>query len=170
VAGEACAFRTCAKRLQQTLEARCEADPNLRALAVALGRKSTMVLCAVLGLPQEYPNAGSYLKALGLNLKERSSGKKKGKLRLTKRGSATARRYLFLAALRLIQHEQSVQRWYRAKVTRDGGVKIKAVVAIMRKLAKGLWHVGQGDTFDPNRLFHFDTHEGVDDTGVVMMN
>ncbi len=154
VAGQAVHFRKCAKGVQQRLEARCEKDPATQGLAAAIGRKSAAVLFALLGAPRSYPNAGSYLKALGLNLTERSSGKKKGALRLAKRGSGTARRYLYLAALRLIARERSVKRWYEAKVARDGGVRIKAVVAIMRKLAKGLWQVGQGAVFDPNRLFN----------------
>jgi transposase len=154
VAGQAVHFRKCAKGVQQRLEARCEKDPATRGLATAIGRKSAAVLFALLGSPKRYPNSGSYLKALGLNLTERSSGKKKGALRLAKRGSGTARRYLYLAALRLIARERTVKRWYEAKVARDGGVKIKGVVAVMRKLAKGLWHVGQGAAFDPARLFN----------------
>lgn len=154
VAGQAVQFRKCAKGVQHRLEERCQADPVTQGLAAAVGRKSAAVLFALLGAPKNYPNAGSYLKALGLNLTERSSGKKKGALRLAKRGSATARRYLYLAALRLIAREPGVRRWYAAKVARDGGVKMKAVIAIMRKLAKGLWHVGQGETFDPERLFN----------------
>lgn len=154
VAGQAVHFRKCAKGVQQRLEARCEKDPATQGLAAAIGRKSAAVLFALLGAPKRYPNAGSYLKALGLNLTERSSGKKKGALRLAKRGSGTARRYLYLAALRLIARERSVKRWYEAKVARDGGVRIKGVVAVMRKLAKGLWHVGQGAAFDPGRLFN----------------
>jgi transposase len=154
VAGQAVHFRKCAKGVQQRLAARCEKDPATQDLAAAIGRKSAAVLFALLGSPKRYPNAGSYLEALGLNLTERSSGKKKGALRLAKRGSGTARRYLYLAALRLIARERGVKCWYEAKVARDGGVKIKAVVAVMRKLAKGLWHVGQGTAFDPNRLFN----------------
>jgi hypothetical protein len=155
VAGQAVHFRTCAKGVQQRLGTRCEKAPATPGLAAAIGRKSAAVLFALLGAPTSYPNAGSYLKALGLNLAARSSGKKKGALRLAKRGSGTARRYLYLAALRLIARERSVRRWYEAKVARDGDVKIKAVVAIMRKLAKGLWHVGQEATFNPERLFNF---------------
>ncbi|MCK4604944.1 MAG: transposase, partial [Deltaproteobacteria bacterium] len=87
------------------------------------------------------------------NLKEHSSGKHKGKLKITKRGSGTVRMYLFMAVLRLIQKNFIVQAWYQNKVDRDGGTKMKAVVAVMRKLARALWYVGQGKRFDAAKLF-----------------
>jgi hypothetical protein len=94
------------------------------------------------------------LKGLGLNLKEKSSGKHKGQLKITKRGPGDCRYYLYLAALRLIRHDQVVGKWYERKVTRDGGkAKNKAVVAVMRKLAKALWHVARGAVFDSRLLF-----------------
>ena len=39
------------------------------------------------------------------------------------------------------------------KVKRDGGLKGKAVTALMRKLALSLWHVAQGKRFDTSKLF-----------------
>ena len=59
-----------------------------------------------------------YRKAMGLNLKERSSGKHQGKLRITKRGPSIARRWLYFAAMRTIQ-EPAVRRWYEAKKAKD---------------------------------------------------
>ncbi|MGH8522516.1 MAG: hypothetical protein ACREU9_14085, partial [Gammaproteobacteria bacterium] len=41
--------------------------------------------------PRAYANSGSYCKAFGLNLKERSSGQHKGQIKITKRGSGPAR-------------------------------------------------------------------------------
>lgn len=38
-------------------------------------------------------------------------------------------------------------------MVRDGGVKMKALTAIMRKVAAGLWHVAQGKEFDARKLF-----------------
>ena len=45
----------------------------------------------------------AYRKAMGLNLVERSSGKYKGRLRISKRGGARSRQWLYFAVLRLIQ-------------------------------------------------------------------
>ena len=65
-----------------------------------------------------------------------------------------ARRYLYLAALRWIARDHQVAEWYRRKVQRDGGLKGKAIIALMRKLTRALWHVGRGERFDAAKLFH----------------
>lgn len=128
-------------------------QPSIQAMAPVLGKRTAVVLGCLLGPPETYPNAASYLKAMGLNLKERSSGKHQGRLMITKRGSGTVRRYLFMAVLRLIQNDPIIQQWYQHKVNRDGGrMKMKAVVAVMRKLGRALWHVAQGQAFDATRL------------------
>lgn len=129
-------------------------EPTVAPLAPVVGKITSAVLVASQGTPLDYPNAGSYLKSLGLNLKEHSSGKHQGQLKITKRGSGIARKYLYLAALRLIGNDPVAQAWSQRKVQRDGGCKGKAIVAIMRKLTKSLWYVAQGQTFDTRRLFN----------------
>lgn len=141
------------QRLEKALAAASEGQPALEAMREAVGAVTAAVLYAELGDPGDYPHAGSYLKAAGLYLKEHSSGKYQSPLRLTKRGPASVRRYLFFAVLRWIRQAGPARRWYEAKVARDGGVKMKAIGALMRKLTKALWYVGQGEVFDPSRLF-----------------
>jgi len=46
-----------------------------------------------------------------------------------------------------------IKAWYQKKIARDGGVKMKAIVAIMRKMIGSLWHVGKGSRFDASLLF-----------------
>ena len=58
-----------------------------------------------------------------------------------------------VAALRLIAHEPPVARWLNTKCKRPGAIKGKAIVALMRKLAKGLWHQGRGEPFVIDKLF-----------------
>jgi hypothetical protein len=43
--------------------------------------------------------------------------------------------------------------WYQRKKQRDGGRASQAAVALMRKLAKALFHVGHGAVFDSTKLF-----------------
>lgn len=143
------AQRDVEKRISQVVAA----DPILTCIATVIGSNSSLVLGATQGSPLHYPNPSSYLKSLGLNLKVHSSGKQRGQLKLTKRGPAKARKYLYFAALRLIQSDSVVATWYQRKVKRDGDLKGKAIVAVMRKLAKGLWHVARGKDFDSRRLF-----------------
>jgi len=45
------------------------------------------------------------------------------------------------------------QLWLENKKRRDGGKGGKAATGIMRRLAAAAWHAGQGEVFDPKRLF-----------------
>ncbi len=65
-----------------------------------------------------------------------------------------ARLFLYLAVLCWIQRDAVARAWYVSKVKRQGGLfKSKAVIALMRKLALGLWHVARGAEFDSTLLF-----------------
>lgn len=140
------------QKIERALESKVAVQPSLARLAAAVGKTTAVVLYCTLGDPASYVDAQSYAKAAGLNLKERSSGKHKGKLKLTKRGPSVARRYLYFAALRLIKKDGPAKHWYDAKVLRDG-IKGKAIAALMRKLVKALWHVWRGASFDVHKLF-----------------
>lgn len=99
-----------------------------------------------------------WLKQLGLNLTEHSSGKQRERKRtpgvhIAKRGCGMSRRYLFLASLRLLQRDRIVKAWYAHQTQRPGAVKMRVVVALMRKLAKAMWHVARGADFDARKLF-----------------
>lgn len=141
------------RRMERQIKAQVGDDVGLQQQAAQVGARTAMVLYAALGHPRAYPHAGSYAKAAGLHLRERSSGRYQGQLRLTKRGPSVARHYLYFAVLRLLKTPGPARRWYDAKVARDGGLKGKALAALMRKLIKALWHVGQGTAFDEAKLF-----------------
>jgi transposase len=118
----------------------------------AVGLTTACVLWMCLGDPQRYGSAGAYRKAMGLNLTERSSGQYKGRLKLSKRGQRLPRKWMYFAALRWMR-EPSVKQWLERKKQRDGGRGGKAATGIMRRLAAAAWHAGQGEVFDPKRLF-----------------
>lgn len=125
-----------------------------RRIGEVVGKGTAAVIKATIGSVEKYDNAASLEKAFGLNLKVRSSGKKAGQLTITKRGPSLPRKFLYLAALRLIQSDSLARLWYEAKVQRSGGIKKKAVIAVMRKLVKALWYVARGDKFDSSKLFN----------------
>lgn len=141
------------RKFKTRVEALTENVAEVQAMGEVVGKSSAAVLNCKVGSPLSFPNARAYEKSAGLNLRERSSGKYEGRLKLTKRGSGQARQYLFLAVLRLLQRDPLVKAWYDKKVERDGGVKLKAIVALMRKLIRALWHVGRGNVFDSRLLF-----------------
>lgn len=121
-------------------------------MAKAVGMVTACVLWVTLGDPTNYHCGEAYRKAMGLNLKERSSGRHQGQLKITKRGPGIARRWLYLAALRMVQ-DAEVKGWYEAKKVRDKGRAKGALVGVMRKLALALHAAARGATFDPRRLF-----------------
>src|SRR5262249_57322339 len=94
--------------------------PTIQAMGEVVGLVTACVLWVELGNPQDYHCGPAYRKAMGLNLKERSSGRWQGQLKIAKRGPSAVRRWLYLAALRWVRHEP-VRGWYlRQKAQRRG--------------------------------------------------
>jgi transposase len=154
VASEARRHQKAAKRARAKVEKLVLIEGTAtEPLASVVGKTTAAVLVASAGAPTKFDCPSAYVKALGLNLKERSSGKTKGGLHITKRGPGIARVFLYYAALRLIQRDRIIRAWFAKKISRDAGCKQKALIALMRKLASALWHVARGDVFDSSKLF-----------------
>ena len=153
LAEDALRARTSREELKKGLRKQAEEVDEVKRMGNTVGLMTAAVVYAKIGSPSEFPNAASFEKSAGLNLKEFSSGKHKGVLRITKRGNGQARQYLYLAALRLLHNDPIAGAWYQKKVQRDGGVKLKAVIALMRKLVRALWYVAQGHEFKSSLLF-----------------
>jgi transposase len=152
-AQQALAARQEANRAQRRLHRLAEGHAVLQAQGKVVGVATACVLWASTGDPRKYHAAGAYRKAMGLNLVERSSGAFKGRLRISKRGSARTRQWLYFAVLRLVQ-KCGVRPWYEAKKAHDEVDARRVLVAVMRKLAVALYHVGVHDEeFQPRRLF-----------------
>jgi hypothetical protein len=74
-------------------------------------------------------------------------------LRISKRGSARSRQWLYFAVLRLVQKE-GVRSWYEAKKARDPHAAKSVLAALMRKPALALYQVAvHNQEFDARRLF-----------------
>jgi len=73
------------------------------------------------------------MKLAGLDLYEVSSGKHRGKLRISKRGRPLIRKLLYLAALSTVRKGGVMHEWYQRALGR-GMIKTKALVAVSRKL------------------------------------
>jgi transposase len=131
-------------------------DEVMTRLAVIVGPALAAAVVARVGSPLGFATASAIEKAVGLNLKIKSSGEQQGTVHITKRGPAQVRQLLYLAALRLVQSNPIVAAWYRGRksYSRDPSkTRIKAIVAVMRKLARALWHVARGVPFDAAKLF-----------------
>lgn len=140
-----------ARRALRALAADC---PTIQAQAAAVGLATACVLHVCLGDVRNYPHAGAYRKAMGLNLTEHSSGRYKGKLRISKRGQRLCRKWIYFSALRLMKTSAGVKRWASNKKQRDGGKAKRAVIGVMRRLAMAAYQVGACRVaFDAERLF-----------------
>ena len=125
----------------------------IEAQAPAVGLTTACVLWMCLGDPRDYGSAAAYRKAMGLNLAECSSGKYKGQLRLSKRGQRLSRKWLYFSALRWMR-DPAVKRWAAARRRATAARGMRAVVAVMRRLALAAWHVAvHGVEFDAALLF-----------------
>jgi len=138
---------------EHNLKKLAETHATLARQAAMVGWATACVLWRHLGDPSDYHCAEAYRKAMGLNLKERSSGRYQGQLKISKRGPGAVRRWLYFAAMRLAR-QALVAGWYEVKKgDRPKGGK-RALIAVMRKLALGLHAVGIGEEpFDARRLF-----------------
>lgn len=119
-----------------------------------MGNATACLLFTYLGDPAKYHCAAAYVKAMGLNLTERSSGRYQGRLKISKRGSAAVRYWMYLAALRLARKTSPVRPWYLRKKHKESDKAGKALVGIMRRLGLALYHTAAlGEVFEPARLF-----------------
>lgn len=138
---------------KRELKRLAKSHETIQAQKPALGLVCACVLWMCLGDVANYSSAAAYRKAMGLNLKERSSGRHKGKLSLSKRGQRLARKWLYFSALRWVR-DKRVKPWFNRKKEREEGKGNKAMVGIMRRLALAAYHVGKnGVEFDAGRLF-----------------
>ncbi len=141
------------KVVDTQLEQAALAEPATERMSPIVGKKTSAVLVGMLGDFADYDSVRGLQRSAGMNLRVRSSGKQKGKLKLTKRGSSAARRYLFLASMRWVRQSAIVRAWYERKYSTSSGNKMKALVALMRKLLAGLYHVARGKELDLKKLF-----------------
>jgi len=129
--------------LEAELSATLEACPEGASLASVpnLGRTSAARILGETGPLADFGNVQAVLKHAGLNLYASSSGKRTPErvgYRITKRGRSRLRHVLYFAALRLIQQGGIFYADYRRLVDANGVVKLRAVVAMMRKLLRVL--------------------------------
>jgi transposase len=130
----------------------------LKAIRPCLGPVTAAVIYAYLGDPKSYASAAALEKAAGLNLVESSSGtdpnaEDKVPRHISKRGASVVRKYLFLAAMRLVRSDPIAKAWYQARRSFKAQQRTKAIVAVERKLCRSLFHVAKGQSFDTEKLF-----------------
>lgn len=162
------------KRLKELVEkGSSEEFVVLQRMAKILGNATACVVWCNVGNPKRYHCADAWVKAMGLNLTERSSGEYQSRMRISKRGNKQTRRWLYMSTLRWVQ-ESPVKEWYQRKKcntgtrirgTENGVTGGKAILAVTRKLVKGIWFALVRDVpFDPEILFREESSKRKDRT------
>lgn len=152
-AKEAQTARREVNRAKRALKALGQENELVVRMEEAVGIVTACVLWSSVGDPRKYHCGHAYLKALGLNLKERSSGKHQGKLKITKRGPSQARRWLYFSAMRAAQ-QTPIKPWFEKKKRKDKGHARGALIGIMRKLVLAVHAVCvHSEAFSWRRLF-----------------
>jgi transposase len=98
-----------------------------------LGVISVAGLIGEVGDFSKFRTQSEIMKLAGLDLYEVSSGKRKGEKRITKRGRSLMRKILYFAAIQMIG-KNGIMHAYYERLTGRGMLKMRALVAVMRKL------------------------------------
>ncbi len=98
-----------------------------------IGPVTTAGLIGEVGDFTKFNTISEMMKLAGLDLYEVSSGKHRGKLRISKRGRPLIRKLLYFAALSAVRKGGAMREWHQRALGR-GMIKTKALVAVSRKL------------------------------------
>ena len=94
---------------------------------------------------KKFDTISEIMKLAGFDLYEISSGKHKGMRRISKRGRPLIRKLLFFAAINTVKSKGIMHEPYK-KMQERGMPKIKALVAISRKLLRIIYALARDDT------------------------
>jgi len=94
---------------------------------------------------KKFDTISEIMKLAGFDLYEISSGKHKGMRRISKRGRPLMRKLLFFAAINTVKSKGIMHEPYQ-KMQGRGMPKIKALVAISRKLLRIIYALARDDT------------------------
>lgn len=112
----------------------------------------TITIAALLGFAgdlRNYAHGRQLLRQAGLNLAERTSGKYKGQIKLSKRGNSALRKYLYLAMMTLIRQNPDFSRWHQQNQAK-GMTKMASLFKCIGKFARiVIGMVQRGESYLP---------------------
>ena len=118
-----------------------------------LGIVSVAGIIGEIGDFKKFQTQGEIMKLAGLDLYEISSGKMKGRRRISKRGRSLLRKILYYAAIQTIR-KNGIMHDYYIKLTDRGMKRMKALVAVSRKLLGIIYAIVRDDS---EYLFNFES-------------
>lgn len=120
-----------------------------------VGTVSAAAFIAEIGNPDDYGNYKQIQKKAGLNLKENSSGKHKGKTTISKRGRPTLRQLGYQIAFVAVAKNPEMKKFYQHLITRLNNplARKQALIAVAVKLMKIMLTVcKKQEMYDPDKV------------------
>ncbi len=133
----------------------CEEDKRVpRARKGVISELGAARLLAETGPLDDFVSDRQVLRYGGLNLRERQSGKYRGRTKISKKGRPLLRKVLSLIVFPLVKQDSLLATYYRRKKNDDKMPGNKAMTVMMRKFLKMFigWHRSQA-AFDDKRVF-----------------
>ena len=118
-----------------------------------LGVVSVAGIIGEIGDFKKFQTRGEIMKLAGLDLYEISSGKMKGRRRISKRGRSLIRKILYYVAIQTIRKNGIMHDYYK-RLTDRGMKRMKALVAVSRKLLGIIYAIVRDNS---EYLFNFES-------------
>ena len=151
------------QRLDEKTETLCSSMDEVKRLmeikGIALITATGIV--SELGDIRKYENANQVIKMAGLSLIENSSGDKKGRMSISKRGRKDLRRLLYQAMVGMIRTNSGFRKLfeYYTKRSKNQLTGKQALVALMRKLLRVIHAIiTKGQSYDEQKMLSAINH------------
>jgi len=135
------------ERLEEQMLVHLEEIPYSHSIlsVKGIGNITAAGLIGEVGDFRKFKAISEIMKLAGLDLFEISSGKQQGRHRISKRGRALIRKLLFFAAINAVKSHGIMHTRYQ-KMVNNGTPKIKALVAVSRKLWRIIFALARDNT------------------------
>lgn len=137
------------------LTAQAEAPPGTQALDAVpgIGPVTAAAVASCLQAKQ-FSHPDQFVAHVGLDVRVRDSGRRRGQRALTKQGDAELRRLLFVCAQATLRAKTSPFKAQYERELKKGLPTTAALCVVARKLARLCWSmVRHGTTYDPTRVY-----------------
>lgn len=141
--------------LEDLYDRLCACDSSLPAPQKGLASKLSLArFVAETGSFSDFSSWREVLNYIGLNLRERQSGRYRGKTKVSKKGRVLARHVLNQMVVPLVKRTRLLGPCYRHMIDVEKKPGPVAITAAARKLVKILWGWSKSDQdFDEARVF-----------------
>jgi transposase len=114
---------------------------------------ATAAILAFGGDLRKLSHGNQLLRKAGLNLAERSSGKYKGQIKLTKRGNSLLRKHLYFTVFHLLSFNEAFQAMHAHNTQVKRMTKMQSMMKLIGKLARILIAMArEGQTFSADKV------------------